>query len=211
MRSAWSTCKLATFDCGSVNMGDRVFANPMPFLRDMARTFTERGVKPEIECFDSGHVLTALRLRDEGVLPGPLHFQFVLGVAGGAPATLAALSRKALVRGRSVCAVPGSRTVVLRAKRRFVALSVTVSSRGKLSIWLSLMRMKKSSVLPLYFVESSTCHVHRNSGATCDLTSQPIAPRLRAVAAVTLVIGRAGGVAADDADGSATTRPLRHV
>src|SRR4029079_14717099 len=55
------------------------------------RTFAERGVKPEIECFDSGHVLTALRWRDEGLLTPPLHFQFVLGVAGGAPATLAAL------------------------------------------------------------------------------------------------------------------------
>ena len=68
-------------------MGDRVFANPLPFLRDMAREMLERNIKPEIECFDAGHIHTALRLRDEGLLQEPLHFQFVLGVRGGALAT----------------------------------------------------------------------------------------------------------------------------
>jgi 3-keto-5-aminohexanoate cleavage enzyme len=83
--------ELASYDCGSVNMGDWVFSNPLPFLRDMAQTFLDRGVKPEIECFDSGHVMLARRLRDEGLLEPPLYFQFVLGVAGGAPPTLHAL------------------------------------------------------------------------------------------------------------------------
>jgi 3-keto-5-aminohexanoate cleavage enzyme len=80
--------ELASFDCGSLNFGDWLFENPLPFLRDMARAFRERGVKPEIECFDVGHVQTALRLRDEGLLDDPLHFQFVLGVRGGAPGTV---------------------------------------------------------------------------------------------------------------------------
>ena len=79
--------EMASFDCGSVNMGDRVFANPLPFLRDMAQEMLERNIKPEIECFDAGHIHTALRLRDEGLLKEPLHFQFVLGVRGGALAT----------------------------------------------------------------------------------------------------------------------------
>ena len=77
--------ELASFDCGSLNFGEWLFENPLPFLRDMARAFRARGVKPEIECFDVGHVQTALRLRDEGLLDDPLHFQFVLGVRGGAP------------------------------------------------------------------------------------------------------------------------------
>jgi 3-keto-5-aminohexanoate cleavage enzyme len=42
-----------------------------------------------MECFDASHVQTALELRAEGLLPEALHFQFVLGVRGGAPATLA--------------------------------------------------------------------------------------------------------------------------
>lgn len=82
--------ELASFDCGSLNFGEWLFENPLPFLRDMARAFRARGVKPEIECFDVGHVQTALRLRDEGLLDDPLHFQFVLGVQGGAPGTVEA-------------------------------------------------------------------------------------------------------------------------
>lgn len=81
--------EVGSFDCGSVNFGDRVFENPMPFLRDMARAFLKAGVKPEIECFEAGHIQNALTLRAEGLLHDSLHFQFVLGVKGGAPATIA--------------------------------------------------------------------------------------------------------------------------
>jgi 3-keto-5-aminohexanoate cleavage enzyme len=81
--------EMASFDCGSVNFGDRVFENSMPFLREMAPEFLGAGVKPEIECFDAGHVENALSLRAEGLLRDPLHFQFVLGLKGGAPATAA--------------------------------------------------------------------------------------------------------------------------
>jgi 3-keto-5-aminohexanoate cleavage enzyme len=47
----------------------------------------EKGVKPEIEVFDSGMLVTALRMRDDGKLSDPLHFQFVLGTPWGASAT----------------------------------------------------------------------------------------------------------------------------
>jgi 3-keto-5-aminohexanoate cleavage enzyme len=81
--------EMGSFDSGSVNFGDRVFENPMPFLRDMAQAFLDAGVKPEIECFEAGHVENALQLRADGLLQDPLHFQFVLGLRGGSPATLA--------------------------------------------------------------------------------------------------------------------------
>jgi len=80
--------EMGSFDCGSLNFGDRIFANSPSFLRDLAAAFERTGVVPEIECFDTGHVIDALRLRDEGLLADPLRFQFVLGVQGGAPATL---------------------------------------------------------------------------------------------------------------------------
>jgi 3-keto-5-aminohexanoate cleavage enzyme len=90
--------EMASFDCGSLNFDEWLFENPLPFLRDMARAFQERGVKPEIECFEVGHVYTALRLRDEGLLADPLHFQFVLGVPGGSPGTVeAAVSMRSLI------------------------------------------------------------------------------------------------------------------
>jgi 3-keto-5-aminohexanoate cleavage enzyme len=81
--------EMGSFDSGSTNFGDWVFENGRPFLEDMAAAFARHGVAPEIECFDASHVQTALELRAAGLLPEALHFQLVLGVRGGGPATLA--------------------------------------------------------------------------------------------------------------------------
>lgn len=77
--------EIASFDCGSVNFGERVFVNSPSFLRELAVRMKAHGVKPEIECFEPGHVWNALRLIDEGLLEPPFWFQFVLGVRGGSP------------------------------------------------------------------------------------------------------------------------------
>lgn len=79
--------ELASFDAGSINLGGGVFSNPPDFLDMAAKEMKAKGVKPEIEIFDSGMMVTALRMRDEGKLDDPLHFQFVLGTPWGAPAT----------------------------------------------------------------------------------------------------------------------------
>ena len=83
--------ELASFDAGSLNVGDGVFLNPPEFLRDLARRMAQVGTKPELEIFDTGMIGNCLRLRDEGLLEPPLHFQFVLGAPGGAPAIPKAL------------------------------------------------------------------------------------------------------------------------
>jgi 3-keto-5-aminohexanoate cleavage enzyme len=81
--------ELASFDAGTINFGDRIFEGDLPFLRRMAKAFRRHGVRPEVECFDTGHLGLALQLRDEGLLDDPLVVQFVLGVPGsGVPATV---------------------------------------------------------------------------------------------------------------------------
>jgi 3-keto-5-aminohexanoate cleavage enzyme len=80
--------EIASFDAGSVNFGARVFLNSPQFLEQLARDMLTYGVKPEIECFDSGFIETARRLIDAGLLRPPHWFQFVLGIQGGAPATV---------------------------------------------------------------------------------------------------------------------------
>lgn len=80
--------EIASFDCGSVNFGDSVFINSPAFLSELAARMTGHGVRPEIECFEAGHVQNALRLIDDGAITPPFWFQFVLGVRGGAPATV---------------------------------------------------------------------------------------------------------------------------
>lgn len=79
--------EIASFDCGSLNFGRKVFVNSPDFLDMLAEGMREHGVLPEIECFEAGHITTALHLIDEGKLDPPFWFQMVLGVRGGAPGT----------------------------------------------------------------------------------------------------------------------------
>jgi len=79
--------ELASLDAGTINLSGGVFENTPEFLDTAARMMMEKGVKPELELFDSGMAVTALRMRDERKLNEPLHFQFVLGTPWGAPAT----------------------------------------------------------------------------------------------------------------------------
>ena len=83
--------ELASFDAGSINLGGSVFINSPEFLDEAARRMGETGVKPELEIFDLGMMMTCLRMREEGKLHDPLYFQFVLGTPWGAPATPKAL------------------------------------------------------------------------------------------------------------------------
>jgi 3-keto-5-aminohexanoate cleavage enzyme len=82
---------MVSFDAGSMNFGNAVFLNPPDFLELLAKKAKECKVKLELECFHTGMVSTCLDMMKAGLLERPLHFQFVLGVKGGAPATLKSL------------------------------------------------------------------------------------------------------------------------
>ena len=83
--------ELASLDAGTFNLGGAVYINSPEFLDRAAEKIREKGVKPEFEIFDLGMIMSALRLRDEGKLDDPLHFQFVMGTPWGVPATLKSL------------------------------------------------------------------------------------------------------------------------
>jgi 3-keto-5-aminohexanoate cleavage enzyme len=83
--------EFVSFDAGSINMGPNVFLNPPDFLETLAKETLQKGIKPELEVFEVGMVYTCLRLLEKGLLRPPLHFQFVLGVPGGMPATAKSL------------------------------------------------------------------------------------------------------------------------
>src|SRR5437764_14755101 len=80
--------------CGTVNFGDEVFANPWPFIRDLYQLTQERGIVPEFELFDLGHVATLHRLLAEFGPPagGHVHCDLVMGVPGGMPGDVATLA-----------------------------------------------------------------------------------------------------------------------
>jgi uncharacterized protein (DUF849 family) len=81
--------ELASYDCGSMNwLHTSVFENHPRFLEKLGIVMQENNIKPEIEIFDAGMVYNALYYLKKGVLKAPLHFQFVLGAAGGMTATV---------------------------------------------------------------------------------------------------------------------------
>lgn len=80
--------EMATLDCGTLNFGgDEIFVNTENMIIEFAARMKERGIKPELECFDKSHIDMALRLVRKGYIPTPLHFDLVLGVNGGATGT----------------------------------------------------------------------------------------------------------------------------
>ena len=72
---------------GSSNFPASVNANEPQLVEYLAKTMLAKNIKPEIEVFDVAMIHNALRLQKEGLLKGPLLFNFVLGVKGSLPAT----------------------------------------------------------------------------------------------------------------------------
>jgi 3-keto-5-aminohexanoate cleavage enzyme len=64
-----------------------VFPNPFDEIIALLKAMRSLGIKPEHECFDVGHVGSLAPLIDMGLLDGPLHADFVMGVTGGIPPT----------------------------------------------------------------------------------------------------------------------------
>lgn len=86
--------EICTLDCGSLNFGDMVYLNSADWLREHAALVQAAGVKPELECFDLGHVWFARQLIDEGLIDDDPLFQLCLGIPWGAeaePQTLLAM------------------------------------------------------------------------------------------------------------------------
>ena len=70
---------------------DMVFPNTYGKIIKLLAAMNEAGVKPELECFDSGHTAGVRPLLDMGVLQQPLQFSFIVNVLGGIPGTVESL------------------------------------------------------------------------------------------------------------------------
>src|SRR4051794_23658290 len=80
--------EICTLDCGSMNFaagGDYVLVNTPGVLRAMARRVQELGVRPELEVFDTGHLVLVKELIAEGLVDDPPLIQLCLGIPYGAP------------------------------------------------------------------------------------------------------------------------------
>jgi 3-keto-5-aminohexanoate cleavage enzyme len=88
--------EIAALNMGSMNYSkysekrkefvfDMIFPNPYGKMLKLLAAMNEAGVKPELECFDSGHTAGIAPLIDMGILKAPMQFSFIVNVLGGIP------------------------------------------------------------------------------------------------------------------------------
>ncbi len=80
--------EICTLDCGTMNFssgGDYIMVNTPSVLRKMAKLVQQLGVRPELEVFDTGHLVMVKDLIAEGLLDDPVMIQLCMGIAYGAP------------------------------------------------------------------------------------------------------------------------------
>jgi uncharacterized protein (DUF849 family) len=74
---------------------DFVFANPFQDITYLLEQMRAAGVKPECECFDTGHIASVPPLVEMGLMSTPIQFSLILGVLGGAPPDVRTLAHMA--------------------------------------------------------------------------------------------------------------------
>ena len=78
-------------ESGSMNFGDETFITPPPAGRGIAKRAQDAGIALEVEVFDVGHVISAVRWLEQGVIESPMTINLVFGVPGGIDASPEAL------------------------------------------------------------------------------------------------------------------------
>ncbi|HVF12840.1 MAG TPA: 3-keto-5-aminohexanoate cleavage protein [Actinomycetota bacterium] len=110
---------------------DFVFENRFETITYFLRNMNEVGVKPECECFDTGHVYNAVPLIDMGLLKPPVQFSLILGVLGGAPADARTLAHMA-----SLVPQPATWEVIGISRKQWMLVSAAVSLAGNVRVGL---------------------------------------------------------------------------
>jgi uncharacterized protein (DUF849 family) len=89
---------------------DMVFPNTYAKIERLIGAMNDGVVKPELECFDTGHTHGIWPLLDMGLLRPPLQFSFIVNVLGGIPPTVESIQ---LQRKIALDLAPGSEWEVI--------------------------------------------------------------------------------------------------
>jgi uncharacterized protein (DUF849 family) len=86
--------EICTLDCGTMNFGegDYVMTNTPAMLKAIAAEIKALGVRPEIEIFDTGHLVLAKWLVEQGLIDDPVLVQLCMGIPWGAPDDIGTLT-----------------------------------------------------------------------------------------------------------------------
>ena len=110
---------------------EMVFPNPFSKIIELLDAMNEAGVRPELECFDTGHTASVGPLIHMGILHAPVEFSFVMGVLGGVPPTVEAMQ----LQSRQI--PPGSSWQVIgigRVQWRLVAAALVLGGNIRVGL-----------------------------------------------------------------------------
>ena len=110
---------------------DFVFANPFSDITFLLEQMNSVDVKPECECFDTGHIGNVMPLIDMGLLKTPIQFSLILGVLGGAPADARTLAHMA-----SLLPQPSTWEVIAISRKQWLMVSAAASLGGNARVGL---------------------------------------------------------------------------
>ena len=83
--------EMGSLTTGTLNFAGRkpsiVYVNTPETVEFLATTMRDLRIKPEIEAFEVGFIEQGRKLIEMGLVKEPAHFQLVMGVDGGVPAT----------------------------------------------------------------------------------------------------------------------------
>ena len=92
LQSLESDPDMATLSTGTSNFGSDVFMNTKDMILKFAEKICKKGIMPEFECFEAGHVSFANWLIEKGYVKRKhYHYDFVIGVPGAMEASLESL------------------------------------------------------------------------------------------------------------------------
>ena len=135
-------------DVGALNMGSMnfakysrrrkefvfsmVFENSFDTIRALLDAMNECGIRPEHECFDSGHLANLDPLLDMGALHPPLQVSCVMGVTGGIRPTARNLAHMA----EQVPEVPHEWGVIGVSRDQWTLVAASLSLGGNVRVGL---------------------------------------------------------------------------
>ncbi|HET6549970.1 MAG TPA: 3-keto-5-aminohexanoate cleavage protein [Solirubrobacter sp.] len=109
-----------------------VFENSFDTIEALLGSMVEAGIRPEHECFDSGHVASLDPLLDMGLLKPPLQISFVMGVVGGIRPT----ARNVAHLAEQVPDVPHQWGVIGISRAQWGLLAAALSLGGNVRVGL---------------------------------------------------------------------------
>ena len=110
---------------------DFVFANPFSDITYLLEQMRQAGVKPECECFDTGHIGNVFPLLDMGLLEPPVQFSLIMGVLGGAPPDARTLAHMA-----SLLPQPSTWEVIGISRKQWELVAAATSLGGNVRVGL---------------------------------------------------------------------------